>query len=417
MTATDVVVIGAGPAGSAAAIEFARAGRKVALIDKAAFPRDKCCGDGLTTEALRQLEELGLEWTDVAGWNAVSTVRIRSPRGREVRLPLPSSGQFAAVAPRRNLDDRLVRTAVAAGATLHEAETFLDIEATNDRVVVTTDKRTLQTRYVVAADGMWSNVRRQLGLNVDGYRGEWHAFRQYFSKVGPGAEELVVWFDEDLLPGYAWSFPLPGRRANVGFGIKREGRLKVGDMGKLWNDLLDRPHVRAVLGPDATPEDRHRAWPIPARVDRLDATAHRILFVGDAAAATDPMTGEGIAQALGSGRWAAQAILQAGAMRPQLAAETYETMLRRALVPDHRLARQLAGILESPLGARGALRVADLTPWTRRNFARWMFEDYPRAAVLTPRRWRRGLFSGGGAYADTAPTADLADPLLVSTSS
>ena len=82
---------------------------------------------------------------------------------------------------------------------------------------------TVRARYVVAADGMWSPVRKAVGAATPGYRGEWHAFRQYARNVtGPAAERLIVWFEPDLLPGYAWSFPLPGKRANIGFGVLRE---------------------------------------------------------------------------------------------------------------------------------------------------------------------------------------------------
>ena len=78
----------------------------------------------------------------------------------------------------------------------------------------------VRCRYVVAADGMWSPVRKALGINQHGYLGEWHTFRQYVGDVtGPAADRLYVWFEADLLPGYAWSFPLPGNRANVGFGV------------------------------------------------------------------------------------------------------------------------------------------------------------------------------------------------------
>ena len=413
MQTTDVLVVGAGPAGTAAAIELRRGQRDVIIVDKARFPRDKCCGDGLTTDALRQLEALGLDPAVVPNWNGVTDIVIHSPRGREVRLPLPHDGQFAAVVPRLDLDQAMVELASAAGAQLRDGVAFHSLDDHEDHLVVHTSHGPIACRYLVAADGMWSPVRKHLGLDQPGYRGEWHAFRQYFSHVGPAAQHLVVWFEPDLLPGYAWSFPLPGQRANVGFGIHRSSGVKVGDMGRIWADLLERPAIRDVLGADAVPEDRHKAWPIPARVDGLARTAHRVFFVGDAVAATDPMTGEGIAQALLTGRAAAGAVLHAGATHPQQAAERYQRHLDRDLTTDHRFARALAKLLEHPLGARGALRAADLNAWTRRNFARWMFEDYPRAAVLTPRRWHRGMFTGAGAYRQPQPatpaTLDPAD--------
>ncbi len=400
MITTDALVVGAGPAGAAAAIHLARAGRDVVLIDKARFPRDKCCGDGLTTEALRLLEDLGIRPETVPGWNTVTDIVIRNPRGREIRLPLPDTGHHAAVVPRADLDHRLVQVAADAGASVCEGVALRDVEPAPDRVVAHTPAGSIQARYLVAADGMWSPVRKRLGIGPGDHRGEWYALRQYFSGVGPLAQHLVVWFEEDLLPGYAWSFPLPGQRANVGFGIQRGRGPRTGDMTGLWRDLLRRPHIREVLGPSATTDDRHKAWPIPARVDGLPMTAGRILFAGDAVGATDPMTGEGIAQALTCGRAAARAIVAAGAERPRRAAAAYERALQRELVVDHKLARALAHVLETPLGVRGALRLADLTPWTRRNFARWMFEDYPRALILTPRRWHRGIFTRPGAFLD-----------------
>ena len=120
-----------------------------------------------------------------------------------------------------------------------------------DHVVVGLDgHEPVAARYVVAADGMWSPVRKALGLGEPGYLGEWHAFRQYVGGVdGSGRDHLYVWFDADLLPGYAWSFPLPGGRANVGFGVLRDGTRRIQDMKQLWAGLLDRPHIRAALGP------------------------------------------------------------------------------------------------------------------------------------------------------------------------
>jgi flavin-dependent dehydrogenase len=302
------------------------------------------------------------------------------------------------VARRRELDAALVELARAAGADVREGTALRDAAQHHDRVVLDTDDGPVAARWAIAADGMWSPLRKSLGLADPAYRGEWHAFRQYLAGVSPrAARELVVWFEPDLLPGYAWSFPLAGGTANVGFGILRGSGYKVADMGALWRELLARPHIRAFLGPDARPEGPHRAWPIPARVQRATLVHGRTLLVGDAAAATDPMTGEGIGQALATGRWAAQAILDhhddAGGARC-----AYEARVARDLAVDHRFAERLSMVLRSPLGARGAVRVAGLTDWTRRNFARWLFEDYPRAVLLTPHRWRRRMLSPPGAY-------------------
>jgi flavin-dependent dehydrogenase len=267
------------------------------VIDKARFPRDKCCGDGLTTLALRELEALGLQPASVASWFDVDAAWLRSPSGRQIHLPLPDTGRYAAVTPRLELDRALVDLARSVGVDVRDGHGFVELDTSpTDRVAVEVGGiGTVRCRYVVAADGMWSPVRKAVGLTLDGYRGEWHAFRQYASGVtGPASRHLIVWFEEDLLPGYAWSFPLPGNRVNIGFGVLRDGERKVGDMGELWRDILARPHVVEALGPDFELEGRHTAWPIPARIDSIPLHSGRVLFVGDAAAATDVMTGEGI---------------------------------------------------------------------------------------------------------------------------
>jgi geranylgeranyl reductase family protein len=397
---TDVVVVGAGPSGSAAATTLARAGVDVLVVDKATFPREKICGDGLTTAALRELDDLGLDPADVPSWIEIDDVLVRSPSGREVTFPLPRhGGLYGAVARRRELDAALVALAREAGAEVLEGHALKAATERLDGIDLEIEGLgTVRAATVIGADGMWSPLRRALGLADPTYRGEWHAFRQYVTGVSDrAASELVVWFEPDLLPGYAWSFPLAGGAANVGYGILRGGSYRVSDMGALWRELLARPHIRSFLGPDATAEGPHRAWPIPARVDRAVLGAGHALFVGDAATATDPMTGEGIGQALATGRWAAQAILahpgDAEAVR-----RAYEHEVHRDLAIDHRFAERLSWILSKPLGARGAVRVAGLTDWTRRNFARWLFEDYPRALLLTPQRWHKGMFTGPGAY-------------------
>ncbi len=401
MPNVDVVIIGAGPSGTAAAITLARAGRTVTMIDKAVFPRDKICGDGLTTGALRLLDELGLRPESVASWQPVDDVVVHGPGGQTVTFPLPrGQGQFAVVARRIDLDAALVALALEAGASIFEGHAFSGIDSSDDRVVVHADGlEPITARYVIGADGMWSPLRKALGVNIEGYLGEWHAFRQYFHSVSPrAAAELHVWFEPDLLPGYVWSFPLSDGRANVGFGITRGAGIATRDMKRLWPEILERPHIRAVLGADAVAESPHRAWPIPARVDTMQLATGRALFVGDAAAATDPMTGEGIGQALQSGVLAANAIIAAGSRGAPEVRAHYSTEMRRHLVADHRMSLRLLRVLGHRRGAELALRIAGSTAWTRRNFARWLFEDYPRAVLLTPRRWRRGMFRQPGAY-------------------
>lgn len=398
----DVLVVGGGPAGSAAAIELARAGRSVTIVDKATFPRDKCCGDGLTTLALRELELLGVSSLGISSFTKIGGARLRSPAGRQFDVPLPTTGTYAAVARRIDLDATLLEFAQRAGAQVRQGVAVTGAQHDADGIHIELEGLGRVTpSFVIAADGMWSTVRRELGLTPENYRGEWHAFRQYGQgATGIAKDELIVWFERDLLPGYAWSFPLGNGEVNLGFGMLRGEILAGKKMANIWRDLLDRPHIREALGEGFTLVDRHTAWPIPARVGDMPLSAGSVMFTGDAAAATDVLTGEGIGQALLTGRLAAEAIIAGGTTSAVTA--SYEQAVRSELVADHRMSVRLGKVLGSPRGAEAALAiVAKSGGWGRRNFARWMFEDEPRAIAVTPRRWHRKMFSRPGAWASS----------------
>ncbi len=385
----DVVVVGAGPAGTAAAITAVERGLTVVCVDKAHFPRDKTCGDGLTANALRLLERLGVTVADLA---LAAPMFIRetvlvSPSGRRAVLPLPTNGTHAAVVSRLALDAALVAVARRRGADVREGWTLEGVQQDRTGVhLIFAGGATLDARFVIAADGHWSSVRRALAPHAPRDLGEWHAVRQYFD--GVDEDRLWVVFERDLLPGYAWVFPLPGRRANVGYGVLRSDGRSGRALKELWPDLLSRPVLRDILGRTAEPSEPVRAWPIPTRYEPARLVEGCVFFAGDSAGVVDPMTGEGIAQAIETGMLAAEAIATGA---------DYRDLVERAIGRDLRFAHLLQRILRHPLGARAALRAADLTPWTRRNFARWMWEDYPRALLGTPDRWHRGVFTAPGA--------------------
>jgi len=393
----DVVVVGGGPAGSSAACTVAKSGLSVLLIDKSEFPRDKCCGDGLTTMALRLSEELGLKILNLDNLEAVDEAVIHFPSGRRKVFPLPGKGLFAAVVPRADYDLALIDLArellvdVRLGHKFSSVNfdgerTFLDIEGLEE----------VETSFVVAADGAWSPVRRSLNLGEDQSRGEWLAFRQYISGIETDRNNLHVWFEKDLLPGYAWSFPLPDGKANVGFGVLKSKHSSASEIAQLARDLLNRDSISETLGENIKLEGRQTAWPIPARISSQQLTSGPVIFVGDAAASTDVLTGEGIGQALLTGILAGEAIKSGGSQKT--VASLYEKSVRSHLLADHRMSVALQAVLAHPAGAENALRLASLNQWSRRNFARWMFEDYPRALLFTPKRWKKGVFDSEGAY-------------------
>jgi flavin-dependent dehydrogenase len=285
------------------------------------------------------------------------------------------------------------------GITIHEGCAFESIthHDTNGISVRVENLGELTVDYVVAADGMWSPVRKSLGLSTQGYLGEWHAFRQYIDNVhGSANEKLHIWFEKDLLPGYAWSFPLPDNRVNFGFGILRTSDRSTKYMNDLWRDLLTRPHITAVLGEHFVPEDRHTAWPIPARIHDAVRSSGRVLFIGDAVCATDTLTGEGIGQALETGIAAGEAIHECNTAAD--VRDTYSHKIDSLLLADHRMSSVLSRMLTYPVVARMVLALVDTNNWTRKNFVRWMFEDEARAVVFTPRRWHRQFLARPGAY-------------------
>ena len=397
---SKVLIIGAGPSGTACAATLHRLGHEVVVVDKATFPRDKCCGDGLTTNALRILEGLNFDPSRVANWQTCSDVEMRSFSGRKIDLPLPSiGGQFAAIAPRAQFDHALVEHCRDMGITIHEGCAFESIthHDTNGISVQVENLGELTVDYVVAADGMWSRVRKSLGLSTPGYLGEWHAFRQYIGNVhGSANEKLHIWFDKDLLPGYAWSFPLPDNRVNFGFGILRTSDRSTKYMNDLWRDLLTRPYITETLGEHFVPEDRHTAWPIPSRIHDAVRASGRVLFIGDAVCATDTLTGEGIGQALETGIAAGEAIHECNTAAD--VRDSYSHKIDSLLLADHRMSSVLSRMLTYPVVARMVLALVDTNNWTRKNFVRWMFEDEARAVVFTPRRWHRRFLARPGAY-------------------
>jgi menaquinone-9 beta-reductase len=402
----DVLIVGAGPAGVAAALTAQARGLSVAVVDKHSFPRDKTCGDGLTTGALRRLEELGIEMPKVTDYQRVGQVVLVSPSGRRVELPMPADGDHSAVVPRFALDAALVEHARANGVEIREGSTLTGLHVHGDHAHATlADGSELEARFVIAADGHWSTVRRLREPNRPHDLGAWHAVRQYFRGVADRRQWVL--FTEELLPGYAWVFPLPDGRANVGFCVLRGDDLKGKQAADLWRTVLEHPWMREALGPAAEPEARTSAWPIPADFDPRRLSDGRVLYVGDAAGVVDPMTGEGIAQALETGMLAGAAIAEESARSeqdaPGVVGARYARDVKRTIGRDLRFARALQRVLHAPIGARAAIATAGLSGWTRRNFARWMFEDYPRASVLTPDRWKRGLFSAPGAFSGASP--------------
>jgi geranylgeranyl reductase family protein len=396
---TDVLVVGAGPAGSAAAAWAARAGLDVVLADAAVFPRDKTCGDGLTPRAIGELQRLGLE-----DWLRAHTVNqgLRAHGfGQTLHLPWPGGTlpDWGSAVARTELDDHLRTTAIKAGAVAVDGMRAVDVRMSAGRVVSVVfdeggrsgaDRVEIACRRLVVADGVRSPLGKVLGR-------EWHretvygvAGRSYVTSArsdDPWISSHLELRGQDgkVLSGYGWIFPLGTGEVNVGVGTlataKRPADIAI---KPLMAHYADQRREEFQLSGELR-------MPTSALLPMGGAVSHvagaNWALVGDAAACVNPLNGEGIDYGLETGRMVAELLAE---RTDRASLETvWPALLREHYGESFSIARRLAGLVTVPkllptLGPAGMR-----SDWLMTLALRWMGnlvtdEDRDRAA----RVWR-----------------------------
>ncbi|GAA0952240.1 geranylgeranyl reductase family protein [Nonomuraea longicatena] len=316
----DVIVVGAGPAGSATAFYLAAAGLDVLLLEKTEFPREKVCGDGLTPRAVKQLLNMGID-IDAPGWVRNKGLRVVGGGHRfELDWPrLESFPDFGLVRTRKDFDQIMAANAVEHGVRLMEGVNVtgpvLDDRSGHVIGVTTKDGRTFRSRVVVAADGNSTRLALGMGLHKREDRPMGVAVRTYYRSPRHDDDYIETWLElwdaETLLPGYGWIFPVGDGTCNVGLGL-----LNTSDAFKNidYRDLLKR-WVRNMpedwgFG-EATMTAPIRGAALPMAFNRQPHYTRGLVLVGDSGGAINPFNGEGIAYAMETGEIAAEVIARA----------------------------------------------------------------------------------------------------------
>ena len=320
----DVIVVGAGPAGSTTAYYLAQAGLDVLMLEKSTFPREKVCGDGLTPRGVRALVAMGISVSEQDGWVRNKGLRVIGA-GKRLELPWPELSSYPGyglVRPRTDLDQMLARRAQQAGARLLEGVTVTGpvLDERTGRLTGVAAKeadgeRAYRARVIVAADGNSSRLSVAMGLRKRDDRPLGVAVRTYYQSPRHDDDYLESWLDlwdgNRLLPGYGWIFGMGDGTSNVGLGLLNTSAA----FGNTDYHALLRKWLGGMPAEWGFTEE-HRTQPIrgaalPMGFNRTPHYYRGLLLAGDAGGMVNPFNGEGIAYAMESGEILARTIVQA----------------------------------------------------------------------------------------------------------
>ncbi|TYK46199.1 geranylgeranyl reductase family protein [Actinomadura decatromicini] len=371
----DVIVVGAGPAGSAVARHLAGSGLDVLVLEKSSFPREKVCGDGLTPRAVDELRALGVDLTG-PGWFPNKGIRLVGA-GRRLEIAWPDGPGLTRT--RAGLDELLARHAAAAGATLWEDTKVIGPVHADGRVTgVRTAGGVEHARVVIAADGASSRLSVALGVRARRDRPIGIAGRRYYRSPRHDDDHLEIWLD--LAPaGYGWVFGMGDGTCNVGVALLRGEHPDYHGLLARW--LATLPRDWGFTEDGATGPLRGAA--LPMGFSRQPHYLPGLLLVGDSGGMVNPSNGEGIAYALEAARIAAEVVAKASsAPVPERVLRTYPAALKRANGGPFTLGRAFTRAIDDPRVMRVATRQGLSHPWLMR-FALKVVGGLPAAARPT----------------------------------
>ena len=387
----DLIVVGAGPGGSATAYHAARTGLSVLLLDRQTFPRDKPCGDGLMPHAAEEISLMGLgDWLDEPHHGKFSGFSIYTQTAfLRQKVPPTLHGPHGYVAPRRETDSRLLMRAREAGADFRggvRATRLLRTPAGNvTGVEATSNGETLfyEAPVVVAADGVG-------GFAGEGMKARQNAVarRQYFENVsGPNKEDLHVFITKDMNEhgaGYGWVFYFGDGRANVGAGVSTKTLERTGrNLKDFFDRFLEEPELTYWLK-DAEPEGPARSWSLKMGMWGAKRHAQGLMTVGDAASMIHPISGEGVGYAIECGRLAAAWAHEARAKGDYSAATLsgYERQLRRKRAREHLSGYALTNLVPNLGMIEPLFKACEKDPDARRTLVEGFTGDAPVYRLL-----------------------------------
>jgi geranylgeranyl reductase family protein len=368
----DVIVVGAGPAGSTTAFYLAQAGLDVLLLEKARFPREKVCGDGLTPRAVKALIGMGISVGERDGWVRNKGLRVIGA-GKRMELPWPeltSYPGYGLVRTRHDLDEALARRAQQAGAKLLEGVTVtapvLDERTGRITGVVAREEhkgeRTYTSRVVVAADGNSSRLSVAMGLRKRDDRPLGVAVRTYYQTPRHDDDYMESWLDlwdgDRLLPGYGWIFGMGDGTSNVGLGLLNTsaafGNTDYHALLRRW--LKGMPAEWGFTEENRTQPVRGAA--LPMGFNRTPHYHQGLLLAGDAGGMVNPFNGEGIAYAMESGEILARTVTQALARSRRAETERVLAAYPQALADAYGGYYALGRAFVKVIGRPGLMRFA-----------------------------------------------------------